>query len=256
MSARIKELQQDLKTLGFDPGKVDGLWGPKTQRALESYAESIKRLASDPDLAEQLARDADAKTKIHTNLIIQVEGDPDDLKDKVRDFSKQLYLQIHQTDYWPGERCASMKTNLYVSCEAVYEVHPVEQIVDGNYSDFVHIETAWVSESRKTVPERGKIYHRLAGVWTPEREALLERGIVYAVEQCRERGQDPILITHRQTYKSRAIDPDPEIAQAAYRIAVKHSFRLDYDWVRPSGRSAALWYPAGCGRCGVRASVW
>lgn len=250
MSARIRELQTDLKTLGFDPGKIDGLWGPKTQRALESYAESIKRLATDPDLAEQLARDADAQTKIHTNLIVQVEGDPDDLKDKARDFTKQLYLQIHQTDYWPGERCASMKTNVYVSTTAVYEVHPVEQIVDGNYSDFVHIECSWVSESRKTVVEKGKTYHRKAGTWTAERELLLERAIVYAVEQLRAHGAEPILITHRQTYKSRVVDPDPEIAQAAYRIAASHGFRLDYNWVRPSGRSAALWYPEGCGKLG------
>lgn len=247
MSARIKELQQDLKSLGFDPGKIDGLWGPKTQRALESFCEAHKRLPTDPDLAAYIASTADARSAINTNLVIQIEGDPDDLKDKARDFTKPLYLQIHQTDYWPGERCASMKTNLYVSTQAVYEVHPVERIVDGNYSDFAHIEVAWVSESRKTVIERGVTYHRKAGVWTEQREQLLEVAIVYAVTACRQRGQDPTIITHRQTYKSRAIDPDPEIAQAAYRIAKKHGFLLNFDWVRGSGKSAALWYPAGCG---------
>lgn len=250
MSARIKELQQDLKALGFDPGKIDGLWGPKTQRALEGYATSRRRMPSDPDLAECLALEADALSGISTNLVIKIDGDPDDLKDKPRDWTKPVYLQIHQTDYWPGERCASMKTNLYCSTEAVYEVHPVEQIVDGNYSDFVHIETAWVSQSRTTVVEKGRVFIRPPGTWTPARESLLERAIVYTVEQLRAKGAEPILITHRQTYKNRAIDPDPEIAQATYRIAAKHGFKLDFDWVRGSGQSAAKWYPEGCGALG------
>lgn len=182
--------------------------------------------------------------------IIKIQGDPEDLKSKTRDFAAPQYLQIHQTDYWPGERCQSMKTNFYVSTKAVYEVHPVEQIIDGNYSDFTHIETAWVSESRKDVTEKGQTFHRSAGVWSQDREDLLETAIVYAVEQLRNRGVNPTIITHRQTFKNRVIDPDPEIAAAAYRIAKKHGFKLDYDWVRGSGRSAALWYPKGEGKLG------
>ncbi len=254
MSARIKELQQDLVTLGFDPGKVDGLWGPKTAAAVEAWCRINHVISDDPAVADLIADASDAATFTGDSTppagIINVEGDKADLKNKPRDFSAPQYLQIHQTDYWPGERCASMKTNLYVSTGAVYEVHPVAEIVDGNYSDFIHIEVAWVSKSRETVVEKGNTYHRKAGVWYPERELLLERAIVYAVEQCRARGQDPVLITHRQTYKNRAIDPDPEIAHATYRIASELGYRLDFDYVRGSGQSAAKWYPAGCGALG------
>jgi len=246
MSTRIKELQNDLKTLGYDPGPIDGIVGPRTKAALAAYARDNNRLSTDPDLADCIATDADKKTAISTNLIIPVQGDINNLKNKARDFTKPLYLQIHQTDYWPGERCAGMKTNFYVSTKAVYEVHSIDKIVEDNYSDFVHIEVAWVSESRKTVVEKGKTYHREAGAWTPEREALLETAIVYAIEQLRAKGAEPTIITHRQTYKFRVIDPDTEIAQAAYRITAKHGFKLDFDLVRGSGKSAALWYPAGC----------
>jgi hypothetical protein len=247
MSARIRELQTDLKTLGFDPGKIDGIWGKRTAAAIEAYCAKAKRLPTDADLAERIAEEADARSAITTNLVIKIDGDKDDIKPKVRDFTKPLYLQVHQTDYWPGERCASMLTNLYVSTKAVYEVHTPDEIVEHNYSDFYHLEVAWVSESRKSVPWKGKIHHREAGVWTPEREALLEVALVYGVTALRSKGQDPLIITHNQTY-TRSIDPDIEIAQAAYRIAKKHVFRLDFGWSRGSGKSAALWYPAGCGK--------
>jgi hypothetical protein len=185
------------------------------------------------------------------SLPIRVESNKDNLKPKARDFSKALYLQIHQTDFWAGDKeatIANIKTNLYVSTKAVYEVHPLECIVDHNYSDFVHIEVSWVSESRKTVTENGKTYHREAGEWTPAREALLETAIVYAVERARKQGVELTLITHCQTYSERTIDPDIEIAQATYRNAKKHGFKLDFDWVRGSGKSAAKWYPEGCGK--------
>ena len=180
--------------------------------------------------------------------ITRVDGAISNLKGKLRDFTKPVFLQIHQTDYWPGEKCTNIKTNLYVSTQAVYEVHDVSKIIDKNYSDFVHIEVAWVSASRQSVHEGGREYHRQAGVWTAFREEILEMAIVYAVLQLRAKGQDPTLITHRQTYAEREIDPDVEIAQATYRIAQKHGLRLDFDWVRGSGKSAAKWYPAGAGK--------
>jgi hypothetical protein len=143
-----------------------------------------------------------------------------------------------------------MKTHLYCSTQHVYEVHQPASIVAHNYSDFYHLEVSWVSAARKTVVEGGKTYHREPGVWTEWREGLLERAIAYGVEQLRAHGVEPILITHRQTYQDRAIDPDLEIAQATYRIAQRRGYKLDFEWVRGSGQSAALWYPSGCGRLG------
>lgn len=35
--AAVLRLQQDLTALGFDPGPADGLWGPKTRRAAQSF---------------------------------------------------------------------------------------------------------------------------------------------------------------------------------------------------------------------------
>jgi hypothetical protein len=142
-----------------------------------------------------------------------------------------------------------MKTNLYVSTKAAYEVHVPEEIIEENYSDFYHIECSWVSESRKTVIDHGVVYHREAGVWSPAREVLLDRAMLFGVNSIVAKGGlPPIFISHRQTFGSRGLDPDPEIAAAAHRIAEKHKFKLDYDFVRGSGKSAALWYPKGKGK--------
>jgi hypothetical protein len=243
----IAALQADLATLGYKPGPIDGLAGPKTQAALWAFGVDHCLDPEHPNFADRV-REAAAAKRAELPSVISVNGNRANLKDKARDFTKKLYLQIHQTDYWPGESCAGMKTNLYVSKERVYEVHPIESIVVGNSSDFVHIEVAWVSESRKTVKENGKTYHREAGEWTPEREALLETAILHEVEQARAKGAELTIITHCQTYRARTIDPDVEIAQAAYRIAAKHGFKLDFDWVRGSGVSAEKWYPEGCGK--------
>lgn len=250
---QILQIQRDLLTLGFDPGPLDGLLGKRTRAALLEYTQGVgldaAAVLNDPS---KFHAQAEAKREA-ADLVIHLEGDKTKLKPKVRDWSKPVYLQVHQTDFWAGDGVRSlerMKTNLYVSTQHVYEVHPVSCIVEDNYSDFVHVEVSWVSESRKTVTEGGRTYHREPGVWTDWRERLLDRALAYLVAQCRAHGQDPTIITHRQTYKDRAIDPDPEIAQATYRIAKSRGFKLDFDWVRGSGQSAALWYPAGCGKLG------
>jgi hypothetical protein len=172
-------------------------------------------------------------------------GNAFNTKTELRDFTKPVYLQVHQTDYWPGEDGSSIKTNLYVSTKGVYQIHPPEVVIKSNYDDIYHVEVAWVSPSRTTVVDHGVTFHREADVWTPEREALLETALCYAVLQLRARGVEPVIITHRQTYWARELDPDLDIAQATYRIAKKHGFRLDFEWTRPGGQSAALWYPFG-----------
>jgi hypothetical protein len=171
-------------------------------------------------------------------------GNAFNTKEEPRDFTKPVYLQVHQTDYWPGEDGSSIKTNLYVSTNRVYQIHAPRTVIKGNYDDIYHVEVAWVSPSRTTVVDPGVTFHREAGVWTPEREALLETALCYGVAQLRALGVEPILITHRQTYWARELDPDLDIAQATYRIAKKRGFRLDFEWTRPGGQSAALWYPS------------
>ena len=39
---KVKELQQQLKELGFDPGEIDGIYGKKTQGAYERYVKSLE----------------------------------------------------------------------------------------------------------------------------------------------------------------------------------------------------------------------
>ena len=37
----VAELQQDLGALGFDAGRVDGIFGPRTKDALEQFQRNI-----------------------------------------------------------------------------------------------------------------------------------------------------------------------------------------------------------------------
>jgi hypothetical protein len=252
---QLRQLQRDLKALDLDPGPIDGIMGPKTRAAMYLFSVQYGTSLEAPDFARQVQRYLLLRRHPMQppDSILRIAGDIENTKTLARDFAKKLYLQVHQTDFWPGDKpsvIARIKTNLYVSTRAVYEVHPVTAIIDHNYNDFIHIEVAWVSESRRTVTENGKTYHREAGIWTPEREALLEVAILYEVEQARAKGAELTIITHCQTYRARALDPDKEIAQAAYRIAKEHGLKLDFDWVRGSGQSAAKWYPEGCGKLG------
>lgn len=250
----VGELQRAL--LRLDPGLLpkfgaDQWLGKETMQA-------VAAVLNQPAIAEATILTPVQVSQVHELAeakafdVIKVEGNRDNLKAKARDFSKAAFIQVHQTDFWPGDKLATIKnikTNLYVSTRAVYEVHQVDEIVVDNYSDFTHIEVAWVSESRKTVVEKGVTYHREAGEWTPEREALLETALVYQVGELRARGQDPTIITHNQSY-TRTIDPDLEIAQATHRICKKHGFKLDFGWHRGSGKSADFWYPEGEGKLG------
>lgn len=276
----IRQLQIDLKELGFDPGPIDGIMGRRTRAAMKAYAareglepthpgfeERLHEDAREQDLAipESFNEDTDGDGIPDTEdalpavprtvdtvapIIHRVKGKVSNRKGHARNLKKKQRAQIHITDYWAGESCVGMKTNLYVSEEKVYEVHPVEAIIIKNYDDLYHIEVEGVTEERRVVEDKeGRTHTRRVMEWMPERESILEMAMVYTVELFRAKGIEIEFITHRQTYK-RPIDPEKQIAQAAYRIAQKHGFRLDFDYVRGSGQSAAKWYPAGCGKLG------
>lgn len=272
----ILQLQTDLLALGFDPKGLDGLMGKNTRAAMKAFA---KREGLDPtnpgfygrvheeatELAQLIPESFDDDTDDDTPsdeaatpasgaevetvapVIYRVKGKLSNRKAETRNLTKKQQVQLHITDYWPEESCVAMKTNLYVSEKAVYEVHPPSAVIIKNYSDLYHVEVAGVTKERRVVTEKGVTYTRRVMIWTPEREALLEMAMVYAVESFRALGVEPEFVTHRQTYKQRKIDPEIEIAQAAWRIAKKHGFKLNYDWVRGSGTSAAKWYPTGEG---------
>lgn len=39
----VRLIQTALESLGFNPGKIDGLWGPKTQKAFDGYVASLSK---------------------------------------------------------------------------------------------------------------------------------------------------------------------------------------------------------------------
>lgn len=273
----IRQLQADLKQLGYDPGPIDGLMGKRTRAAMRLFAAAEGLDPTNPGFAARVHEEAteqelpipesfdedtdgdgipdheDALPAVPRTvdtvapIIHRVKGKLSNRKNETRNYKKRQRCQVHITDYWAKESCVGMKTNLYVSTRAVYEVHPVDACIIKNYADLYHIEVEGVTEERRVVTEKGRTYTRPVMVWDEEREALLEMAVVYTVESFRAKGVEIEFITHRQTY-TRPIDPEIEIAQALYRICAKHGFKLDFDYVRGSGQSAALWYPAGCGR--------
>ena len=38
----VKSLQENLETLGFNPGPIDGIFGPKTEAAVRGFQGSVK----------------------------------------------------------------------------------------------------------------------------------------------------------------------------------------------------------------------
>ena len=43
----VRQLQEDLALLGFDPGSADGAFGPNTEAAVRAFQESIDALGAD-----------------------------------------------------------------------------------------------------------------------------------------------------------------------------------------------------------------
>lgn len=39
----VRLIQTALESFGFSPGKIDGLWGPKTQKAFDAYVASLSK---------------------------------------------------------------------------------------------------------------------------------------------------------------------------------------------------------------------
>lgn len=58
----VKEFQQQLKDLNFDPGAVDGIWGPKTQQAYDDYIASLGRTFTEYKELKKGMRDEDVRT--------------------------------------------------------------------------------------------------------------------------------------------------------------------------------------------------
>jgi hypothetical protein len=48
-SDRVQAAQEQLSLLGFDPGPIDGVFGPKTRKAIEAFEQSQPRLQSQAD---------------------------------------------------------------------------------------------------------------------------------------------------------------------------------------------------------------
>ena len=51
----VKALQRALKAAGFDPGRLDGEFGPMTAAAVRSY-QAAHRLVADGEIGAQTAR--------------------------------------------------------------------------------------------------------------------------------------------------------------------------------------------------------
>ena len=181
--------------------------------------------------------------------IISVKGDASVVRGK-RDWSnKKQYIEVHQTDYYgrskPGGY-AGIKTNLAImDNNQVVEVHPIDEVVIGNYTDFAHIETSGVfygiegveSTLNRVVKDKktGQVFIREPAVFTPAKEAALETAILHLVRGFRAHGIEPTLIFHSQTFDERPNDPGQAIAKATQRIARRYGLKLDPTFTRPGG---------------------
>src|ERR1700751_3304589 len=53
-SATIRSIQQELKEAGYDPGPVDGRWGPRSKVAYENFLGGTRRHIVAPSQGEQV----------------------------------------------------------------------------------------------------------------------------------------------------------------------------------------------------------
>lgn len=61
-SANVREIQRELNQRGYDPGPVDGVWGPQTSRAAEAFQRANNMQATGrPDASLRQALNVDAR---------------------------------------------------------------------------------------------------------------------------------------------------------------------------------------------------
>jgi lysozyme family protein len=53
-SSTIQSIQQELKQAGYDPGPIDGLWGPRTKAAYDNFLDGARRRPVVPSQAERV----------------------------------------------------------------------------------------------------------------------------------------------------------------------------------------------------------
>ena len=54
-SAKIRSIQQELKEAGYDPGPVDGLWGPRTSGAYDNFLRRARSRIVTPSIGERVS---------------------------------------------------------------------------------------------------------------------------------------------------------------------------------------------------------
>lgn len=130
---KIKQLQQDLKTLGYDPGPIDGLLGDKTRTALIRYAGN--GVGAGEVLADPSALHAKAEAKRATQPALPPGyADFSDFctnlgwRKKERAWSEIRGVTLHQTGCPMGEspsRWYDLKAHYGITYSGkIYRIHP------------------------------------------------------------------------------------------------------------------------------------
>ena len=130
---KIRQLQQDLTTLGYNPGPIDGLMGSKTRAALFTYAIDTRQDESQPSTWAQAHEAAEAKRA----TIPQFPPGYADFSDfctnlgwrkKERAWSEIRGVTLHQTGCPMGEspsRWYDLKAHYGITYSGkIYRIHP------------------------------------------------------------------------------------------------------------------------------------
>jgi len=135
---KILQLQRDLKTLGFDPGELDGLMGSRTRGALHDWAGPGQWDIKDPQALGEVHKLAEFKRAQsvvgfppnYHDLTAQASKDP---RRGARPWSQVKGVTLHQTGCPMGEsvsRWLGLKAHYGVTYSGqIYRVHPEEEMV-------------------------------------------------------------------------------------------------------------------------------